>query len=410
MEVRAGIEPAFAALQAARETLLLLSFEEILFSSITIPTQSERILAVIRETERVFGVGFQAIVRKRGYNLSRVLPTRKAALEWAGRVEAAIAVSGPDRPFNRAAWLPVVQQENAAPLNDSCPHGGWTVKQALERYSEDVTATKKGAAQEQRRIKTWCARPLAGTRLDALTTQELQEFAQARLASGKAGSTVRKDVVLLSVVYKHAATAHPYGWSLRDLANPAAAVKRPPQAHPRKRRLEDAHDGGKGEEQKIREAFAKMPRGVEMLDLLDLAIELGMRQSELLGITAGQYKRVGGVSMVALPDTKSGVPREVPLSKAAAAIIDRWRAGKEPWERLFKQTPADLRQRWRAALKVAGVKNLRWHDLRHESLTRMAVDKGMGVEMLRHMSGHRTVKVLLDYVNPSHQDVAKKLG
>ena len=100
----------------------------------------------------------------------------------------------------------------------------------------------------------------------------------------------------------------------------------------------------------------------------------------------------------------------MPLSKTAVAIIDRWRAGKGAGERLFKQTPADLRQRWRSALKAAGVSNLRWHDLRHEALTRMAVDKGMGVEMLRHMSGHRTVKVLLDYVNPSHQDVAKKLG
>ena len=367
-------------------------------------------MAVIREVSRGLGKGFQAIVRKRGHSLSRVLPTRKAALDWAGRVEAAISVSGPDMPFDKAAWLPALKQESAQPQDDSFPHGGWTVKQALKRYGHEVTMNKKGAAQEHSRIRAWCARPLAGKRMDALTTREVQEFAQERLVAGRAGSTVRKDVVLLAVVYKHAAAPPPHGWGLTGLANPAAAVKRPPQASPRKRRLEDAHDGGKGEEQLIREALATKPRGPEMLDLLDLSIELGMRQSELLGITAGQCKRVRGVSIVALPDTKSGVPREVPLSKAAAAIIDRWRAGRVSGERLFKQTPADLRQRWRAALKAAGISNLRWHDLRHEALTRMAVDKGMGVEMLRHMSGHRTVKVLLDYVNPSHQDVAKKLG
>ena len=367
-------------------------------------------MAVIREVSRGLGKGFQAIIRKRGHSLSRVLPTRKAAADWAGRVEAAIAVSGPDLPFVKEAWLPAVRQESSSFPDDSCPHGGWTVKQALERYGDTVTGKKKGAVQEHSRIKAWCARPLASKRLDALTTRELQEFALERLSAGRAGSTVRKDIVLLAVVYKHAATPPPHGWGLAGLPNPAATVQRPPQAAPRKRRLEDAHDGGKGEEQLIREALATKPRGPEMLDLLDLSIELGMRQSELLGITAGQCKRVRGVAIVALPDTKSGVPREVPLSKAAAAIIDRWRAGKGPGERLFKQTPADLRQRWRAALKAAGVSNLRWHDLRHEALTRMAVDKGMGVEMLRHMSGHRTVKVLLDYVNPSHQDVAKKLG
>lgn len=93
-------------------------------------------------------------------------------------------------------------------------------------------------------------------------------------------------------------------------------MQRPAAAPPRKRRFEDGHGDEEGEEQRIRAALAAKPRGAEMLDLMDLAIELRMRQSEVLGITAGQCKRVRGTAIVLLPDTKPGVPREVPLSKA----------------------------------------------------------------------------------------------
>ena len=98
------------------------------------------------------------------------------------------------------------------------------------------------------------------------------------------------------------------------------------------------------------------------------------------------------------PDCKNSDPRHVTLSMRAAVII-RWRAeGKAPDELLFPWKPADLRQRWNVARKKAGVLDFRWHDLRHEGLSRMA-DKGMHIGMLSAQSGHRTVAVLKRYLN-----------
>ena len=59
-------------------------------------------MAVIREAKSKAGERvFQAIVRKRGHSLSRVFDSRKRAKEWAGRVEAEIDLSGPDKRFDR---------------------------------------------------------------------------------------------------------------------------------------------------------------------------------------------------------------------------------------------------------------------------------------------------------------------
>ncbi len=37
-------------------------------------------------------------------------------------------------------------------------------------------------------------------------------------------------------------------------------------------------------------------------------------------------------------------------------------------------------------------------------------DKDMNLKMLMQMSGHRTVRMLMDYTNPTDKEIAKKLG
>ncbi len=109
----------------------------------------------------------------------------------------------------------------------------------------------------------------------------------------------------------------------------------------------------------MRAVIATKPSASTMLDLVDLAIATGMRQSELLGITAEQFKRVDGVATIEQPDSKTG-PRYVVLSTHAAAIVKRRAKGKTGDERLFSWKPADLRQRWNVARQEAGLHNFRW--------------------------------------------------
>lgn len=90
-------------------------------------------------------------------------------------------------------------------------------------------------------------------------------------------------------------------------------------------------------------------------------------------------------------------------------MIGKQPEGEPEDQKLFRLNAQQVDYRWRKARKAAKVKGLRWHDLRHEGISRMA-EKGLNVGELREQSGHRTAQVLLTYVNAKVSEVAKKLG
>ena len=196
-------------------------------------------MAVIRAISTAKGKKYQVMVRKGGHALSRTFWRKDKAEDWERGVEDAISNARPDRPFDRSKWLLDTAEPAKPEIDDTKPHVGWTVKRALQEYGQKVTPGKKGSVQEQGRIAQWQARDLATKRLDELTTDDLQGLVENRLAAGKAGSTVQKDVLLISALYKHASKK----WKLA-LHNPASDVEKPKAAAPRKRRFEDGHDDG----------------------------------------------------------------------------------------------------------------------------------------------------------------------
>ena len=362
-------------------------------------------MAVIRACKTGGGRKQQAIVRKGGHHVSRVFWRKEDARDWARRVEDAIASATPARPFDRAAWLPQPARDALAEGKDeSCPHGGWTIGKALEHYGKTVSVKKKGAAQEQAKAVAVRRAALADIRLDKLTGEDVQGYVDELRAAKLSPSTIRLRYMLLRALYRDAAKL----WKvvLPPVAFDEVELPEPPPH--RNRRFQDGEDGEPGEEERLRAVIAAKPSASTMLDLLDLAIATGMRQSELLGITAEQFKRVDGVATIEQPDSKTG-PRHVVLSSHATAIIKRRAKGKQGGERLFSWTPADLRQRWNAARKEAGLHDFRWHDLRHEGLSRMGA-AGMHVGMLMGQSGHKTVATLKRYLNPTPKEVKRLLG
>lgn len=360
-------------------------------------------MAVFRAQQTTGGRKIQAIIRKGGYSLSRTFWRTGQAHDWARRVEDAIASAIPAQPFKRDEWLHNIPDSKE--VDDSKPHAGWMLKRALEHYGEHVSPMKKGHEQERKRLAKWQTHRLASKRLDTVTTAELQAHVDERIRAGRSASTVRLEMMLLRAVYRDAASA----WGMAGLVNPVAALKLPTPAAHRQRRLEDAHGEEAGEEQRLRDALSMAKGGADMLDLLDLALETGMRQSEILLLTAGQLKRVRGARFIEQLDSKNGLPRRVTLSTVATAIIERRAEGLDPCKTLFSISPNLLWKRWDAVRKKAGVTGFRWHDLRHEALSRMA-GKGLNIGELQAQSGHKTPAILLRYVNAKPQDVAKKLG
>ena len=363
-------------------------------------------MAVLRTQQTAAGRKMQAIVRKGGFSLSRVFWRKGDAQDWARRVEDAIASATPTMPFDRKAWLPLSADEAwDASFDDSRPHGGWTLDRALDHYARHVTPTKKGASQELRRIGQWRERPLAKKRFDQVTREDVQAHVTARMAEGRSGSTVRHEVMLLRALYRDAAKA----WKVAGLQNPCAGVDLPSPAPHRERRLQDGHGDTAGEEERLRLALAARNRGEELIDMLDLSIETGLRRSELLGLCVGNVRMARGIMRIEIADSKNGHARRIVLSAAAVAIMLHRIKDKAAMSRVFTVSEAALSRMWNKARADAGVTGFRWHDLRHEALSRMA-SKGLHVGELQAQSGHRTASVLLRYVNARAQDIADKLG
>ena len=55
------------------------------------------------------------------------------------------------------------------------------------------------------------------------------------------------------------------------------------------------------------------------------------------------------------------------------------------------------------------MQDFRFHDVRHEALSRMA-DMNMTLGELQAQSGHRTAQMLMRYVNARPKDILAKLG
>ena len=263
-----------------------------------------------------------------------------------------------------------------------------TVGEALRHYGEIVTPTKGGAKQELRRIRQLCRLPFAAMRLESLRASQLDKYVNTRLSDGASGSTLRKELSLLSAVYQRVIKKD----GREELRNPVLNTDRPSIAPARERRMSAE------EETAIREAFGAHSNKY-LLPAFLLAFETGLRRSELLRLSYENCDLPGQTAVV-LQSRKGRHPesvsptREIVLSKQAIQIIESIgemiRVGK-----VIKTTAAAIECAWKKIKKKAGIADLCWHDMRHECASRMAVQRvpqAMIQQQLGHMSWNQTRK------------------
>jgi integrase len=138
--------------------------------------------------------------------------------------------------------------------------------------------------------------------------------------------------------------------------------------------------------------------------MIDLAIETGMRRGELLKVKWRDLDLQDRT--LQLYDTKNGEDRKVPLTMTATSILEQW---SHTSERIFPVTDVAVRQAWDRLVKRAGITNLRFHDLRHEAISRF-FEMGLSVPEIALISGHRDPRMLFRYTHLRAEDVVKKLS
>lgn len=329
--------------------------------------------SIVQRTAKDGSVSWQVKIRRKGYPpVSRSFVRRVDAERWARQAEA---------EMDRGAYVSLDEAHRA------------TLSELLDRYAIEVATQYRGRHWQS-------ALRVLGERLGrwspaALTARRVAEYRDSRLADGVSGETVRKELALLSRVLDTAMRE----WGVALPANPVRHVSKPAPGRARDRRLVG------DEEARLMAALAQC-RSPYMAPLARLAIETAMRQGELLSL---RWEHVDLARRIAfLPETKNGEARAVPLSSRAVAILEALPRSIDG--RVFPVSQSLVVQAWGHAVRRAGIEGLRFHDLRHEALSRLAERGGLSVLELAAVSGHKNLQMLKRYTHLQAEALARKLG
>lgn len=324
--------------------------------------------------------GWRVEVERRGDRRSASFPTKAMAEHWAAAQEAEILAG------TLARW----------------PRK--TLRQAMDRYREEVSPAKAGKNAERNEGLRFDALArdfpeLVGKVLHTIDTPDIAAWRDARLKVVTPG-TVERDINLLSNVFTIA--RNEWRWCGES---PFRGLRRPGDNPPRTRLLERreiklmlrglGYRTGEPPKTKMQEvAYAWLialrtgMRAGEVLALSDKNVDLGRRVAEV----PHKMQRL------------TGRLREVPMQRQVAPLM-RPLLGRG---RLVHISPSSLDALFRKVRDQLGLEGFTFHDSRAHALTRLA--RKVDVLTLARISGHKDLKLLMRvYYRESSAAIAARL-
>lgn len=324
-------------------------------------------------------------VRRKHITETKTFTTKADAEAWSRDVEGRI---------DRGVYISRVESENT------------TVADACERYQREVLPRLKGHATDASRLKT-IKNKLGKLSIAAVNSTVLARFRDERLQT-LSNQSVIHELGLITRVLKTCEL----DWGIA-LPSGVPLVRKPAAPPGRNRRVDKTEF----------EDIIKASGSIELKSVLRLALATAMRRSELAGLAWDMvnFKKPS----IMLNDTKNGDSREIPLSKAAVALLNG--LPRHIDGQVFKIRPDSITQAFERALTRARKvyekdcllsntkidKNyligIRFHDVRHEATSRIA-EKVSNLVELASITGHKDLQMLKRYYHPKVEDLAVKLG
>ncbi|TCK06131.1 site-specific integrase [Marinobacterium mangrovicola] len=312
---------------------------------------------------------WQAQVRIKGHKPQAKSFTLKSdAVAWARQIETEI---------QRGVFVDTAVAERMS------------VREAIERYLSGISDSKK------QRIERSTGRPVVASlghvSLFNLSNQHLADFRDEQLQL-VGPTTVVHRLSLLSKVLKIAAQE----WNV-PFPKGVPSVRKPKRPRGRDRRLQE------GELESLLEALSETPA---VQQIVILAVETAMRRGELVKI---EWTHINWTARTLhIPETKTGVPRDVPLSERAIALMNEISASSTQQGRMFALQPDSVSQAFERACRRAGIEGLRFHDLRHEATSRF-FEMGLNTMEVATITGHKTLEMLNRYTHLRAETLVDRL-
>lgn len=260
-----------------------------------------------------------------------------------------------------------------------------TLTEAAERFIREHLPTLKPASGRRYGVSIIHLVDRMGTMpLHQIGKAAMTEFETFRRSAGVTPPTIRRDLACLSSIMGCAVD-----WEWIEV-NPVPAQ----MSRRRRKGLKEAPGRTRyltqAEELELLEAATPDVRRA-----ITFAIDTGLRCEEQFGLTWDRVDMARGRITLGR-ETKSGIPREVPfIGRTAQLLAQLPRHIRSPfvfWHddgRRYNNMTKGLA----GAVRRAGLKNVRWHDLRRTFGCRRLQDDGLSLEQVCQLLGHHSVAV-----------------
>jgi len=304
---------------------------------------------------------YQVLVRMHGISTSKTFTKKSHAQQWAKSTEVAIE-SG--------------QYKTDLDL---------TVRCALMTYMKDRLSHDKGSHSHVRNA----INGLGQYKVDNLTSSQLVIYRNTRLTT-HSPQTVKHELSMVLRALKWSRDELGYA----DIVIPTIKMPSLPRGRDRRITLEEEAD--------LVHALRFTPN---VKNIMSLAIETGMRRSELINMRWADINLK--MRTLHIPKTKTDIPRTIPLTVKAVHVFDSLQRNING--EVFSMSAGTVSQAFKRACNRAEIDNLRFHDLRHEAVTRF-FEMGLNVMEVASISGHRDLRMLQRYTHLRAEDLVRKLG
>ena len=266
------------------------------------------------------------------------------------------------------------------------------------------------------RSKSYCLekldRTLGSTKVQHLHREQLVAFGKHRAKEGAGPVTLAMELGYLRTVLLHAAAVHGIPTSVEPVDQARIALKRLALI-------------GKGKERDRRPTPDELIRILAYFDanprqiipfgrMVRFAIATGMRQNEICQL---HWTDVDAVQRVVVirnrkhPRDKLGNNQTIALVSDAGwdplVLMDEQAKVTDREGRVFPYSGRSVGTAFRRACRRMGINDLRFHDLRHETASRL-FEAGYQIPEVALVTGHKDWKMLRRYTNHKAQDLAKR--
>lgn len=317
---------------------------------------------------------FECRVRLAGISKSKTFDTKQQARAWGEKAEYEIrqGVLKKASPSDKVLFDDVISD-----FADNCKHMYTNYKREVSRvtYLLEFDGWPKCFSE--------------------LKKSHVKRFIKSRFDQGRKTTTINRDLSTISKICTEFNNNYD-----ANLINPVLGQKvRLAEEGERERRL------NRLQLEKIRSNL----RSDNLRLVMDFALATTMRRSEIATLTWGKVNFEKRTLLLAY--TKNKTARTVPLSTKAIAVLEHlFDKDKEPDE-LVSGVSADIITRsYTAAVKKSEFYDFRFHDLRHEAISRLFEETDLNFFEVMAIPGHKTTVALKRYIHLKSHQLVDRLG